>query len=119
MAAWLSIWPCSPFLYSYMAFLFARAPEVVMRGWRWVLLLGWLLLLVSLFLPSLSLPLALAPDCVGLIADQCAVHRQPGNRLFWGTVVPAGVLLIGVISHEFWRRICPLSFVAQLGRSLG
>jgi len=102
-----------------MAFLFARAPEVVIRRWRWVLLLGWLLLLVSLFLPSLSLPVALTPDCVGLIADQCAVHRQPGNRLFWGTVVPTGVLLIGVLSHELWRRICPLSFVSQLGRSLG
>jgi len=102
-----------------MAFLFARAPESVMRRWRWLLLVGWLLLLASLLIPSLSLPAGFTPDCVDQIADRCALHRQPGNRLFWGTVVPVGVLLIGVISHEFWRRLCPLSFVSQLGRSLG
>lgn len=74
---------------------------------------------MSLFIPSLSLPVAVTADCVDLVAEQCAVRRQPGNRLFLGTVVPTGVLLIGVISHELWRRICPLSFVSQLARSLG
>jgi hypothetical protein len=34
-------------------------------------------------------------------------------------VVPVGVLLIGVLSHELWRRICPLAFVSQLARALG
>jgi len=28
-------------------------------------------------------------------------------------------VLIGVLSHELWRRICPLAFVSQLARALG
>lgn len=79
--------------------LFSRLPERQVQLVRWSLLLGWLLLIASLLLPAFSLP--------------------AGNRLFWGTVVPSGVLLIGVFSHELWRRICPLAFVSQLARALG
>ena len=32
--------------------------------------------------------------------------------------MPSGLLLIA-LSHEIWRRICPLAFVSQLFRSLG
>ena len=99
--------------------MFSGIPESQMRWWRWLLLLGWLALIASLLLPALSLPASLTPACPPAIADSCGLHRQPGNRLFWGVVVPSGVLVIGVISHELWRRICPLAFVSQLGRALG
>lgn len=78
--------------------LFSRLPEQQLRLVRWALLSGWLLLILSLLLP---------------------LEGQHGNRLFWGTVVPVGVLLIGVGSHELWRRVCPLAFVSQLARALG
>ena len=99
--------------------LFSRLPERQLRLVRWGLLIGWLLLIASLLLPLLSLPEGLVPPCSLLIDPECQLHRQPGNRLFWGTVVPVGVLLIGVLSHELWRRVCPLAFVSQLARALG
>ncbi|WP_411868656.1 cyclic nucleotide-binding domain-containing protein [Vulcanococcus limneticus] len=99
--------------------LFSRLPEQQLRLVRWGLLIGWLLLIASLLVPVIALPDALVPACSALLDADCQLHRQPGNRLFWGTVVPVGVLLIGVISHELWRRICPLAFVSQLARSVG
>ena len=99
--------------------LFSRLPEHSLRLVRWALLLGWLLLIASLLLPVIALPDTLVPPCVSLADVDCRLHQQPGNRLFWGTVVPVGVLLIGVLSHELWRRVCPLAFVSQLARSLG
>jgi len=98
---------------------FSTLPEVSLRRWRWLLLIGWLLLIASLLLPTLTLPEAWTPQCAAGVPPPCDLHRQPGNRLFWGAVVPTGVLLIGVVSHELWRRICPLAFVSQLGRALG
>ncbi|MFM7634824.1 MAG: Crp/Fnr family transcriptional regulator [Cyanobacteriota bacterium] len=68
------------------------------RWLRWLLIAGWLLLILSMLLPTVPIS---------------------ANRLFWGTVVPAGLLLIGAVSHELWRRLCPLAFVSQLARSLG
>lgn len=99
--------------------LFSRLPERQLRLVRWGLLIGWLLLIASLLLPVLALPEAMVPPCSPLIDPDCQLHYQPGNRLFWGTVVPVGVLLIGVLSHELWRRVCPLAFVSQLARALG
>lgn len=99
--------------------LLSQASERQMRLLRWALLIGWLLLIVSLLLPGISLPSELVPQCSPQADPSCLLHRQPGNRLFWGVVVPLGLLLIGVVSHEAWRRTCPLAFVSQLGRSLG
>lgn len=93
--------------------------ERVAHGLRWLLLLGWLLLLVSLLLPPellVPLPGQVAP-CVSGLA--CELHDNDGNRLFWGAVVPIGLLVIVGLSHEAWRRLCPLSFVSQLFRALG
>lgn len=86
---------------------------------RWCLLVGWLLLIASLLIPAIHAPAWMLPACPQPSGPVCAVHRQPGNRLFWGTVVPLGLLVIGVVSHELWRRICPLAFVSQLARALG
>lgn len=68
------------------------------RWLRWFLITGWLVLLASLFVPT---------------------SPWQGNRLFWGTVVPLSLLLIGGVSHELWRRVCPLAFVSQLAQALG
>lgn len=68
------------------------------RWLRWLLIAGWLALLGSLFIPA---------------------SPWQGNRLFWGTVVPLSLLLIGGVSHELWRRVCPLAFVSQLAQALG
>lgn len=97
--------------------IFSRWPESQARLVRWVLLIGWLLIILSLLLP-LSMPENLVPECsAGNL--HCLLHHQPGNRLFWGVVVPSGVLIIVLLSHELWRRICPLAFVSQLFRALG
>ncbi|WP_216906642.1 cyclic nucleotide-binding domain-containing protein [Synechococcus sp. CCY 0621] len=99
--------------------LFSRLPEQQLRRVRWALLIGWMLLIASLLLPVIMLPAALVPPCSVAFDPDCQLHQQPGNRLFWGTVVPVGLLLIGAISHELWRRVCPLAFVSQLARALG
>jgi len=96
----------------------SRWPETQARIVRWILLGGWLLLILSLLVPALRLPPELAPACSDTLAG-CRLHQQPGNRIFWGIVVPSGVLLIAAVSHELWRRICPLAFVSQLFRALG
>ena len=96
---------------------FNQWPEQQARILRWVLLIGWCLLVLSLLIPALVLPESLVPDCNPNFSG-CLMHRQPGNRLFWGVIVPTGLIIIA-ISHEFWRRICPLAFVSQTARYLG
>ena len=98
--------------------LFSAWPEKQARLVRWVLTLGWLLLIGSLFLPDgVGLPIAHDPCPT---ASSCGeLHNNSGNRVFWGSVVPLGILIIVGFSHELWRRICPLAFVSQLFRAIG
>ena len=91
--------------------------EARARQFRWVLIICWCALILSLLLPTVALPSGWAPNCADEFLN-CELHLQPGNRLFWGVAVPTGLLLI-VLSHEIWRRICPLAFVSQLFRALG
>ena len=80
---------------------------------RWALLLGWLLLIVLLLRSPLQGPWR-PPLC-----ERVAICGPSlGNDLFWNLGLPL-VLLCVVLSHELWRRICPLSFVSQLARALG
>ena len=72
-------------------------PEQRMRVIRWSLLFGWGILILSLLWPGIGIN---------------------GNSIFWGSVVPGGLFIIAAISHELWRRICPLAFVSQLARAL-
>ena len=85
---------------------------------RWILLVCWLLLIISLFIPALGSLQIAAEKCVKGGID-CGYHQQPGNQLFWGIGVPSLLLILIVLSHEFWRRICPLAFVSQIFRILG
>lgn len=97
---------------------------------RWILTIGWLLLIVSLFYDPWTAaltepdhswsPFRLTGECVQ-VQVQCVVETpQPlGATLFWGAIVPSGILILLVFGHELWRRICPLSFLSQIPRALG
>ena len=98
--------------------VFSLMPERHARLLRWLMLAISVLLIGSLFIPGLVVPAGMVPLCADSGDLICRTHRQPGIGLIWGTVVPIALLLI-VLSHEIWRRICPLSFVSQLGRALG
>lgn len=94
--------------------IFSRWPERQAHLVRWLLLLGWLALIASLLSPALGDWALRQPPCPeGLVC-----HGHGGNQLFWGTVVPSGLLILAAGSHELWRRICPLAFASQLFRAL-
>jgi hypothetical protein len=93
--------------------LFNTWPERQARLGRWALLLGWLALIALPLLP-------ISRD--GRRPEICATTPICGDGLstdlFWNLGLPL-VLVCVVLSHELWRRICPLSFVSQLPRALG
>jgi len=97
---------------------------------RWILTIGWLLVIASLFYDPWTAaltepdhpwsPLRLSDECV-MVQGRC-VEEQPyaiGATLFWGAIVPSGIFILLVFGHELWRRICPLSFLSQIPRALG
>lgn len=111
--------------------------ERVVHRIRWGLAIAWLLLIASLFYDPVTIyltqpeaifsPFRLDPEAA-LDPTRCiqvqgvCLPEQPyslGARIFWAMVVPAGLLSIFVLGHEFWRRICPLSFFSQIPRALG
>jgi 4Fe-4S binding domain len=104
--------------------------EQQMHRVRFLLTICWLLLIASLFYdpispwltdPSNTLsPLHLSNVCVKL-QTRC-VHAEPyalGAPIFWGIVIPVSIVILLVGGHEAWRRVCPLSFLSQIPRSLG
>ena len=110
--------------------MFAQLPERRMHWIRWVVTVGWLLIIASLFYDpwtsALTVsdhpwsPLRLSDTCVE-VQGEC-LSKQPyplGTTLFWGAVVPSAILILLVFGHELWRRICPLSFLSQIPRALG
>ena len=108
---------------------------------RYVLVVGWLLLIASLFYDPISANLtdpntsffsplkddllirAASPETCIRLQGECikggTIPYQAGARIFWGFVVPAGFAIVFVLGHEFWRRICPLYFLSQIPRALG
>ncbi|MCP9850038.1 cyclic nucleotide-binding domain-containing protein [Cyanobium sp. Morenito 9A2] len=94
--------------------LFSAWPERQAHLTRWVLLLGWLGLIVSLLIPDVD-PWPFDINHCGALLD---CHTHEGNQIFWGLVVPSGLLILVVLSHEVWRRICPLAFISQVFRAL-
>lgn len=98
---------------------FSTWSERQAHGVRWVLLIGWLGLIGSLLGPH-PVPVGDHGPAFGCSpATACALHDNDGNRIFWGAVVPLALLVIVGLSHEVWRRICPLAFLSQLPRALG
>ncbi|MGF1481629.1 MAG: calcium-binding protein [Cyanophyceae cyanobacterium] len=111
--------------------MFNNVSEQTMHRVRWLLTLGWLLLIAVQFYDPLSpwltdpsnnlSPLRLETGVCVKVQGVCLVE-QPypvGARLFWATIVPCSIIILLVFGHELWRRICPLSFVSQLPRALG
>ena len=92
---------------------FNRWPERQARLVRWGLLLAWLGLIALLLKPELG------PAYGSIVCRESTICRPGiGNDLFWNIGLPL-VILVVYLSHELWRRICPLSFVSQLFRALG
>ncbi|MGK7941022.1 MAG: cyclic nucleotide-binding domain-containing protein [Crocosphaera sp.] len=98
---------------------------------RWVLAIGWLILIFSLFYDPISTKLT-DPNTIWspfkLNLNSCiqvqgvCLEEEPyglGASFFWGLIVPSGVFMLLIFGHEFWRRICPLGFMSQLFRALG
>ena len=113
--------------------MFNRVAERNMHLIRWILTIGWLVLIASLFYDPIS-PQLTSPDnqlspfridpqaCAVSIQDNCFENTQPyamGAGIFWGMVIPNAVVLLLVFGHETWRRVCPLSFLSQIPRALG
>ncbi|MEM9805899.1 MAG: EF-hand domain-containing protein [Cyanobacteria bacterium P01_D01_bin.56] len=98
---------------------------------RWLLLVDWGILIVSLFYDpvsswltqptNLNSPFRLTPANCVQVQGSCLIESAypMGAPIFWGMVVPASIFILLVLGHEFWRRICPLSFISQLPRALG
>jgi len=111
--------------------MLSQVSEKTMHRVRWVLALGWLLLIASLFYdpftplltdPSnLSSPFHLDPTICVKIRENCIVQKPYSLSvlIWWAMIVPAGILILMTLGHEFWRRICPLSFFSQIPRALG
>lgn len=119
--------------------MISQVAEKKMHIVRWILVLGWLVLITSLFWDPIShiwsdpythlspfrdtfLLDAKNPEkCVTIQGGGC-LPQDPypmGPRFFWGMIVPAGIMIVFVLGHEFWRRICPLYFLSQIPRRLG
>ncbi|MBD2311136.1 cyclic nucleotide-binding domain-containing protein [Desertifilum sp. FACHB-1129] len=110
--------------------MFAQLPEQRMHWIRWVLTVGWLLIVASLLYDSWTSaltapehpwsPLRLPDTCVQVQGECLSEQPYPlGTTLFWGIIVPAAIFILLVFGHELWRRICPLSFLSQIPRALG
>ncbi len=114
-----------------------RISEKTMHRVRWLLTLGWLTLIASFFFDPLTVfftqpnnlasPFHLHPE-IYLDPEKCVKIRevcmpeQPfamGALIWWAMIVPTGIFILLVLGHEFWRRICPLSFLSQIPRALG
>lgn len=61
-----------------------------------------------------------APSCAR-VRDVCLVERPyaMGARFFWTMCLPLLPLAFMLLGHEAWRRVCPLSAISQIPRSLG
>lgn len=98
---------------------------------RWILTIGWLILIFSLFYDPVSAwftqpenalsPLSLNLENCTIVQGECLAEAPYalGAPIFWGMVVPSAIFILLVFGHEFWRRICPLSFLSQIPRALG
>ncbi|MGK7916043.1 MAG: 4Fe-4S binding protein [Prochloraceae cyanobacterium] len=111
--------------------MFNKVSERQMHRLRWLITLSWLILICSLFYdpitPWLSAshnflsPLRIVREVCIQVQGVC-LEEKPyalGAPIFWGIVIPFAIFSLLVVGHEFWRRICPLSFLSQIPRALG
>ena len=117
--------------------MLSQISEKSMRSVRWILVIGWLILIISLFYdpisPALTDPSNLGsplrdsllewvnnPEKCANIQGVCLPLKPyaAGPRIFWGMIVPSAIMIVLVLGHETWRRICPLYFFSQIPRAL-
>ncbi|SCY90460.1 FHA domain-containing protein [Rhizobium sp. NFACC06-2] len=110
--------------------MFSRVSERRMLSVRSLLLVGWLVLIASLFWDPFSITLT-EPDKLDspFRVDDHIVNIQGeklvatpyamGTRIFWTMLVPIVPLFLMVFGHEAWRRVCPLSLASQIPGYLG
>lgn len=108
-----------------------RVSERRIHQVRWVLTVGWLAMILSLFLDPISpyltdpnnrlSPFRFDPTQCIQVQEACLAQKPVAIAafVFWALVVPASIMILLVFGHETWRRICPLSFLSQLPRALG
>jgi hypothetical protein len=109
--------------------MFSKLAEKYMHMTRWGLAIGWLILIASMFYDPVSSQLtatngafaaSTANGCFQFQGECRQLSPYPmGARIFWGMVLPFAILTLLIFGHEVWRRICPLSFMAQIPRALG
>ncbi len=111
--------------------MFNQTAEKTMHSVRWILTIAWLILILSLFYDPFSLlvtspdnlasPLRVDLDTCIPVQGNCLEKNAYylGAPIFWGIVVPSSIFILLIFGHELWRRICPLSFLSQIPRSLG
>lgn len=103
--------------------MISQVSETKMHFIRWLLAIGWLMLIFSLFYDSSHLDANNYVDASSCLKVQGAcLVQQPysiGARVFWTIVIPSAIVILLVFGHEFWRRICPLYFFSQIPRALG
>ncbi len=114
-----------------------QTAEKTMHRVRWGLTIGWFILIGSLFYDPISSVLTdpqslwspihlnanaiVDPKRCVKIRETC-IEQSPyaiGTVIWWSIVVPSSIFILLVFGHEFWRRICPLSFLSQIPRALG
>ncbi len=117
--------------------MISQVEEKKMHLVRWLLAIGWLTLIFSLFYDPITRSLTdpsniispfhlhpekyLDPSSCVKIQEVCLPQKpyRIGPRVFWAMVLPVGIMVLLVFGHEFWRRICPLYFFSQIPRALG
>lgn len=112
--------------------MLSKVSEQRMHIIRYVLVIGWLILIASLFYdpftqyltdPNNTLsPLRDAQLLKTILVQGKPLTEQPypvGARIFWGMIIPTAIMILLVFGHETWRRICPLYFLSQIPRRLG
>lgn len=118
--------------------MISKVSEKTMHTFRWVLAIGWLVLIFSLLFDPIShyltepsnlispfrdytISQAIDPALCVKVQGDCLSEQsyQIGARIFWGMVIPSAIAIVFVLGHETWRRICPLYFMSQIPRALG
>jgi CRP-like cAMP-binding protein len=112
--------------------MLSKVSERSMHSVRMVLVGSWLVLIGSMFYDPFSTyltspsntysPFQINARAACFQFQDICLKMQPyalGARIFWGMVVPASILILVILGHETWRRICPLSFLSQIPRALG
>jgi hypothetical protein len=109
--------------------LIGQIPEQQMHRVRWLLTIGWWILIVSLFYDPISdqltdpshawSPFHPSTDCLFQGQNLVLTAYPMGARIFWSMVIPSVIVTLLMFGHDVWRRICPLSFMSQIPRALG